>query len=37
MTTFLLVLAIIALAIGFSLDVARARYYLIKGVFSKKA
>ena len=36
MTTVLLVLALIALAFGFSLDVARARYYLIKGVFTKK-
>lgn len=37
MTTVLLVLALIALAFGFSLDVARARYYIVKSWFSKKA
>lgn len=37
MSTFLLVLALLALAFGFSADVARARYYIAKSWFVKKS
>ena len=35
MTKLLLALAVIGLAFGFSLDVAKARYQLIRGLFKK--